>query len=403
MRRPVGIMVFVVGMAAGILLTVYLMRPSAVGGPGEIPTAAHASAVPSGGLRPPSGEVYIDPAMLQNLGVRSVAVQERSITESIHTTGYVDYDQRRLSQVNARISGWIQKLYVSYVGQAVVRGQRLLEIYSPELMLTEQDYLRARRLATGTANGAQSPVEEGRDLMAAAEDRLRLWAIPSSELRRLKTQGRVSETVPLDATASGVVTEIKAVEGAHIRAGDSLYTIADLSRVWVYADVYERELPQVRLGQPASLTSDALAGETRNGFVSYIYPVVNEQTRTVKVRLEFSNPHDELKPGMYVKATLIDDTPENMLAVPTEAVLNSGLRRIVILDVGDGHFRPREIKVGPEIGGYFEVRSGLHSGDRIVTSAQFLIDSESNLHEALNAMAPGGSLTAAPRATAAGR
>jgi membrane fusion protein, copper/silver efflux system len=400
MIRPIAIVIFAGGVAAGVMLSVLAIRPSAVREPAEIPTSAHADETTSKAPRRlPSGEVYIDPAMLQNLGVRSAAVEERSITESIHTTGYVDYDQRRLSQVNARISGWIQKLYVSYVGQAVVRGQKLLEIYSPELMLTEQDYLRARRLESESAKQGPTTEDEGHDLMAAAEDRLRLWGIPPSEMKRLRREGHASETVPLEANASGVVTEIKAVEGAHIRAGDSLYTIADLSRVWVYADVYERELPQVKLGQPASVTSDALAGKMRNGFVSYIYPVVNEQTRTVRVRLEFANPHGELKPGMYVKATLIDETPERTLAVPTEAVLNSGLRRIVILDLGGGHFRPREIKVGPEIGGYFAVESGLRPGDRVVTSAQFLIDSESNLHEALSAMAPAEPPAAEPRGT----
>jgi Cu(I)/Ag(I) efflux system membrane fusion protein len=404
MNRPVVIATFVGGVAAGIIVTALAMRPSVGPRPSTAPTPAHGSEPSSASRGQPSGDVYIDPAMLQNLGVRSAAVEERAIAESIHTTGYVDYDQRRLVQVNARISGWIQKLYVAYVGQMVARGQKLLEIYSPELMLTEQDYLRARRLESEAAKQGPTTLDEGRDLMVAAEDRLRLWAIPPSEFTRLKREGRVSETVPLEATAGGVVTEIKAVEGSHVKAGDSLYTIADLSRVWVYADVYERELPQVKLGQPATVTSDALAGKTLSGFVSYIYPAVNEQTRTVKVRLEFANPHGELKPGMYVKATLIDESRESTIAVPTEAVLNSGLRRIVIMDLGNGHFRPREITVGPEIGGYFAVLSGLRPGDRVVTSAQFLIDSESNLHEALTAMSPAETPSPAARpATASGR
>jgi Cu(I)/Ag(I) efflux system membrane fusion protein len=402
MNRPVALALFAGGLAAGIVLSVIAIRPGAVREPTEIPTAANADeAAPKPAQRTASGEVFIDPAMLQNLGVRSAPVEERSTTESIHTTGYVDYDQRRLSQVNARISGWIQKLYVAYVGQAVVHGEKLLEIYSPELMLTEQDYLRARRLVTEGVKQGPTTEDEGHDLMVAAEDRLRLWGIPPSELARVKREGHASETVPLEATASGVVTEIKAVEGAHVKAGDSLYTIADLSRVWVYADIYERELPLVKLGQPASVTSSALAGKMRSGFVSYIYPAVNDQTRTVRVRLEFENPRGELKPGMYVNATLIDQTPVRTLAVPTEAVLNSGLRRIVILDLGGGHFRPREIKVGPEIGGYFAVESGLRRGDRIVTSAQFLIDSESNLHEALSAMAPEQPPVATPRGAGA--
>jgi RND family efflux transporter MFP subunit len=333
-----------------------------------------------------SGDVYIDPAMLQNLGVRSVAAEQRVITESIRTTGYVDYDQEHVVNINARFSGWVEKLYVDYVGQQVSKGQRLLEVYSPELVLTEEDFLRSRRLATQTA-GNSAAQYDGHELMTAAESRLRLMGISRSEITRLQRTGEVSETVPLDSATNGVVTQIKTVEGAHIKAGDDLYTIADLSRVWVYADVYERELPKVKISQKAEVLSDALAGKVFRGTVAYIYPNVDEQTRTVRVRLEFLNPERLLKPGMYVKATLLDESPEKMLAVPTEAVLNSGVRHIVIVDKGGGHFEPREIRIGAESSGSYPVLSGLAQGQRVVTSAQFLIDSESNLHEALNAMA----------------
>jgi membrane fusion protein, copper/silver efflux system len=388
MRRAAIIATFALGLAAGVAIALLAIRPGAVTAPHEAVASPAPAARTTSASQPAAsaGEVYIDPAMVQNLGVRTAAVEPRTITESIHTTGYVDYDQRRVTEVNARISGWIEKLHVAYVGQEVARGQKLLEIYSPELMLTQQDYLRSRRLAADQA-GPEGPTRhDGRDLMTAAEDRLRLWGIPPSELKRLKEAGQVSETVPLEASAGGVVTECKAVEGAHVKAGDSLYTIADLSHVWIYADIYERELPRAHVGQPATVTSDALAGRVFTGKVTYIYPAVNEQTRTVKVRLEFANPHGDLKPGMYVKATLMDESPEKMLAVPTEAVLNSGLRRVVILALGDGRFRPREIEVGTESGGYFQVLGGLAQGDRVVTSAQFLIDSESNLHEAFDAM-----------------
>ncbi|HVA81799.1 MAG TPA: efflux RND transporter periplasmic adaptor subunit, partial [Candidatus Binataceae bacterium] len=202
----------------------------------------------------------------------------------------------------------------------------------------------------------------------------------------------------LEAPAGGVVTECKAVEGSYVKAGDSLYSIADLSRVWVYADIYERELPHTRVGQRAYITSDALGGRKLPGAVTYIYPAVSEQTRTTKVRLEFDNPRGDLKPGMYVSATLVDESALSALAAPAEAVLNSGLRKVVILDLGGGRFEPREISVGSESDGYVAVSEGLAPGDRVVTSAQFLIDSESNLHEALGAMSLTPQAAASPRA-----
>jgi RND family efflux transporter MFP subunit len=174
-----------------------------------------------------------------------------------------------------------------------------------------------------------------------------------------------------------------------VKAGAGLYTIADLSWVWVYADVYERELPLAMVGQRALVTTDALPGKSFEGRVAYIYPAVNEQTRTVRLRLEFANPSNQLRPGMYVKVTLLAETPRKVLAIPAEAVLDSGVRRIAIVALGHGHFMPREIAVGPESGGYVAVLSGLHEGEKVVSSAQFLIDSESNLSEALKTMEPG--------------
>ena len=333
--------------------------------------------------------VTIDPAMVQDLGVRTALVEPRVITAAIRTTGYVDYDQRLVTQVNARVSGWIEKLYVAYTGEAVRRGQDLLRIYSPELVLTQEDYLRARKLTDGDPAVGGSAVNDGTSLMAAARTRLSLWGIAPAQLAELDERGRPSETLPIEAPASGVVTDSKVVEGAYIKAGDSLYTIVNLSRVWVYADIYEREIPKVSIGQHAEVSGDALAGDTLEGIVAYIYPSVDLKTRTVQVRLELPNPGLKLRPGMYVTVTLLDEAPRQKLAVPSEAVLNSGVRQVVILSLGGGHYAPREVKIGAESDGYDEVLAGLDQGDRIVTSAQFLIDSESNLREALNAMAPG--------------
>jgi membrane fusion protein, copper/silver efflux system len=387
MNQRTALAVFAAGLAIGMLAVAMIHRQNVVTPGNREAVAALPAQTDSERARArESGDVYIDPAMVQNLGVRSVAVSPLVIAESIRTTGYVDYDQEHVVNINARISGWIEKLYIAYVGQQVQKGQRLLDIYSPELVLTEEDFLRSRRLA-GRTEGSSPAQSDGRELMSAARSRLRLMGISDSEVRRLEDSGEVSETIPLASAATGVITQIKAVEGAHVKAGDDLYTVADLSRVWVYADIYERELANVKVRQKADVTSDALAAKTFHGDVAYIYPNVNEQTRTVRVRLEFTNPERLLKPGMYVKTTLIDESPEKRLAIPTEAVLNSGVRHIVIVDKGQGHFEPREIVIGSESSGHYPVLSGLREGEQVVTSAQFLIDSESNLHEALAAMA----------------
>jgi len=336
--------------------------------------------------------------MMQNLGVRTALIEPRLITQSIRTTGYVDYDQRLVSQVNARVSGWIEKLYVAYAGQAVRRGETLLNLYSPELVLTQEDYLRANQLAAAEGEGqaGNQTRSDGLDLMSSAATRLRLWGIASSELRKLAKRGTPSETLPIESTSDGVVTESKVVEGSYVRVGDELYMIADLSRVWVYADIYESELPKVRTGQHAEVSADARPGLRFDGIVTYIYPSVNEQSRTVRVRLEFTNPGLALRPGMYVNVTLLDRASMRTLAVPAEAVLDSGVRKIVIIALGGGRFAPREIKLGTQSEDYFQVIDGLRLGERVVTSAQFLIDSESNLSEALNAM------TLSPAPSAAG-
>jgi RND family efflux transporter MFP subunit len=408
MRRPSMLAIFVAGLVLGVVMAAAglaglrrsaeappssvtqnapAVLPSLPRGTGTGSSAAHlAPATAPAAVR--DSEVWIDPSMLQNLGVRTTLVEPRVVTESIHTTGYVDYDQRLVSQVNARVNGWIEKLLVAYAGQPVRRGETLLEIYSPELVLTQEDYLRARQLADTPAEGADDNKarSDGSSLMSAAETRLRLWGIAPAELRKLAQRGKPSESVPIESPASGVVTESKVVEGAHVRAGDELYNIADLSRVWVYADIYERELPKVHTGQHAEVSLDALPGQRFDGVVTYIYPSVSEQSRTVRVRLEFYNPGLVLRPGMYIKVTLLHRAPSATLAVPAEAVLDSGVREIVIVALGDGHFQPREIKTGTQSESYFQVLSGLQQGERVVTSAQFLIDSESNLSETLSAM-----------------
>ena len=398
MKRPSMIALFAAGLAIGVVLAAAFFER--LGPAGAIARDVPADAQSRPAVDAHANEVRIDPAMVQDLGVRTTGVEPRTLTESIRTTGYVDYDQRLMVKVNARVSGWVQKLYVAYAGQPVRRGQTLLDIYSPELVLTQEDYLRARQLSheDGGDNGAGG---DGAALMSAAETRLRLWGISPAELRKLAQRGAPSESIPIESPASGVVTESKVVEGAHVRSGDDLYTIADLSHVWVYADIYESELPKAHIGQRAEVTTDALPGRHFTGLITYVYPSVSEQSRTVRMRMEFANSGLALRPGMYVEATLRHSAAAPALAVPAEAVLDSGVRRVVVVARDGGHFEPREIKVGAQSEGYFPVLAGLSPGERVVTSAQFLIDSESNLREALNAMTLSASTLppAAPRAT----
>jgi RND family efflux transporter MFP subunit len=398
MKRPSLLAIFAAGLVLGIVSSaVVLQHLMSAGGAPAAPAAHEASASDQRAALAPArhdagagaaarGEIRIDPAMLQNLGVRTTLVEPRIVTESIRTTGYVDYDQRLVSQVNARVSGWIEKLYVAYIGQPVRRGETLLSLYSPELVLTQEDYLRARQLAAAAGDRESQTRSDGSDLMSAAATRLRLWGIAPAELRKLARRGTPSETLPIESPSGGVVTESKVVEGAYVRAGDELYAIADLSQVWIYADIYESELPKVRTNQHAEVSVDALPGQRFDGVVTYIYPSVSEQSRTVRVRLEFSNPGLALRPGMYVNVTLLDSGSAPTLTVPVEAVLDSGVRKVVIVALGDGRFAPREVRVGTQSEGYCQVLHGLTQGERVVTSAQFLIDSESNLSEAFSAM-----------------
>lgn len=389
MKQSSTLWIFVGGIAAGTLLSTMLYRHVSVTQSHEAAATRTHESLNSTPKPTPRGDVFVDPAMLQNLGVRSATVEEREITGTIRTTGDVDYNQLSVTQVNARIGGWVQKLYVAYVGQEVRRGQRLLDIYSPELLLTQEDYLRSRQLAKEHSAPGQAEID-AKGLMAAAAERLKLLGVAQSDINRLERSGVASEYVPIQAPAGGVVTDAQVVEGSYVKPGASLYTIANLGSVWVYADIYERELPMASIGQKATVMTDALPGRLFHGRVTYIYPSVNPQTRTIRVRLEFANPRNELRPGMYVQVTLHSSSSQKVVAVPAEAVLNSGIRRIVIIDLGAGHFMPRQIRVGAESNGYYPVYEGLKPGERIVLSSQFLIDSESNLSETLNAMSLDG-------------
>lgn len=333
------------------------------------------------------GAVRIDPATVQNIGVKTTTVQRQVLKRTIRTVGRVDYDETLLTDVNTKVAGWVEKLYVDYTGQKVRKGQRLLEIYSPELVAAQEEYLTALDYHRRIASGSTEDVEKGaRDLLSSARQRLLYWDITEDQIRDLEKTRSVQRTMVLHSPQQGVVVHKAVYDGAHIKAGEHLYRIADLSRVWVYADVYEYELPWLKEGQSAEVELSYQPGKVYRGEVTYIYPFLDSKTRTVKVRMAFENPDGSLKPEMYANVRIRPEVSKDALVVPMQAVIRSGERNVVIRALGDGRFMPRNVVTGVEADGVLEVLKGLEEGDRIVTSAQFLIDSESNLKAALTTM-----------------
>lgn len=333
----------------------------------------------------PEGTVVIDAATVQNIGVRTTPVERRDLARSIRAVGRVAYDERRVAHVHTKIQGWVERLFIDFVGQEVERGQPLLEIYSPELVATQEELLLAARYRDATRDSPFDDVRGGGEsLFEATQRRLALWDIPKRDIQRLLRTGHVKRTLTLYAPASGVVTQLGVRSGMEVTPHSNLYTIADLSKVWVLADVYEYELPWLELGQMATLELSYLPGEHMQGELTYIAPFLDPKTRTTEVRLELDNAAGKLKPEMFGNAVIVGTPRPNVLAVPADAVIRSGTRTLAIVSRGEGRFEPRDVELGLDTGeGWLEVRKGLDEGERVVVSSQFLIDSESNLQEAV--------------------
>lgn len=330
------------------------------------------------------GGVRIDPVLVQSMGVRLARVERRDLSRTIRAVGRVAYDERRVSHVYTKVQGWVEKLHIDYEGQLVKRGQPLLEIYSPELVATQEELLVAARYRDQTSASPFEDVEKGgANLFEATRRRLELWDIPDRDIDRLLETEAIRKHLTLYSPAKGVVTHLMVREGMEVGPNQNLYTIADLSRVWVYADVYEYELPWVAVGQQGVVELSYMPGTAFEGTVTYIYPYLDPKTRTVRVRLEMDNPERVLKPDMFANVRIQAQTRRGTLAVPDEAVLRSGQRSLVIVALRGGRFDPRQVTLGIDSGdGWLEVREGLAEGEQIVTSGQFLIDSESRLREA---------------------
>ncbi len=333
------------------------------------------------------GAIQIDPVTVQNMGVRTAPVERRSLSREIRTVGRVDYNEKRVKHVHTKMKGWVESLSVDFTGEEVKKGAPLLSIYSPELVSTQEEYLLALKYKKSLGQSTIESIAEGADsLLASTRKRLELWDITPRQIAALERRGSVKKTLTLHSPTKGVVTHKMVQEGMYVEPGMNLYTIADISQVWVYADIYEYELPWLRVGQEAEMTLSYLRGRTFQGRITYIYPFLDKKTRTVKVRMEFDNPDWELKPDMYANVKVQSVVSEATLVVPVEAVLRSGERDVVIVMKESGKFLPRNVQIGAEGEGYYQILSGLDEGDQVVTSAQFLIDSESKLKEAINKM-----------------
>ena len=329
------------------------------------------------------GTVQISPEKQQLIGVKIGTAEMKPLEKVIRTVGRVDYDEKRIVTVSPKIGGWIEDLFVDFTGKYVMKGEPLLTIYSPELVSTQEEYLIALRAKRDLG---KSPFPEvagsGYSLAESAKRRLKLWDITDDQIRILEETGQPRKTLTLYSPFSGFVLEKAAYNGMNVMPGIALFKLADLSVVWLYADIYEYELPFIRLGQQASIQLSYIPGEIFTGKAVYIYPSLNPETRTAKVRFEFPNTHGKLKPEMYANVEIKVHLGQK-LAVPEGAIIDTGLRQMAIVDKGSGYFEPREVKVGAKVDDYYEVIKGLKAGERVVTSANFLIDSESKLKEAL--------------------
>lgn len=342
---------------------------------------------PMKGTGSAEGVVEIDPVTIQNIGVRTATVAVERLARRVRTTGHFEADEQSRTAVSPRIGGWVEQLHVDYEGARVAKGQPLLAIYSPELVTTQEEYLlalRNRQRLDGTPAAA-----DAQRLVDAARRRLAYWDVSEAQIERLEQTGRPQKAVTLYAPASGTVSAKQVVEGQQVMAGQTLMELANLSRLWLMVDVYEQDLAWVDVGTEAVVELPYAPGRQVVGRVDYVYDTLDPVARTARARVTVPNPDLALKPGMYATVTLVGGQAEPQPVIPEEALIQTGERALVVLALGEGRFRPIEVVPGLQADGRVQVLSGLSGGEEIVTSAQFLIDSEARLKSAVNAMMSG--------------
>lgn len=357
-----------------------------------------AGGVPAGSLPEGYGALASGAETLRLAGVRTSPARSERIARSVRTVGIVVPDESRIRRVQAKIDGYVEKLFVNATGQAVRKGQPLLSLYSPELLASQQEYAKARETAKKFSASASSDVRAlGDELLEASRRRLELFDVPASAIAELERTGKPTRTVTLVAPVSGYVTGKEVFEGTKAGPGMELLTVTDLSRVWIEADLYETEAASARVGMPATLTLPSDPGVRLKGRVAFVYPVLTPDSRTLKVRFEFPNPGMKLKPQMYADVS-IDMAAATGVTIDDSAIIDTGVRRIVFVETGAGTFEPREVTVGVRGDGKAQVLSGVKEGERVAIGANFLLDSESRMRAALTKMT--GAPAAAPASPA---
>jgi Cu(I)/Ag(I) efflux system membrane fusion protein/cobalt-zinc-cadmium efflux system membrane fusion protein len=354
----------------------------------------------AGKEKEPASTIRIDPVTIQNMGVRLARVARKPLLKHIRTVGNITYDETRIYTVNTKFNGWIEKLYVDFVGTKVKKGQPLFDIYSPELVTAQEEYLLALQQQASLSSSAYPSIREGAErLLNASRTRLRYWDVTENQIKEIERSGKSRKTVTIHSPATGVVFKKLAFKGHYVKAGMHQYEIADLSTVWVDVDIYEYELPWVREGMEAEMELPYIPGKRLHGKVLYIYPYLEAKTRTAKLRLQFANTDYQLKPDMYANIYLNAIAAKDSLVIPQEAVIDSGVRKVVFVSLGKGKFQPREVELGIEgKDNEFQVLKGLTEGEEIVVSGQFMLDSESRLREAIQKMLEVRAVTSEPSA-----
>ena len=331
--------------------------------------------------------VKIDPTTVQNMGVTTALVEERILAKEIRTSAMIENNETSVYIVNTKIMGYIEKLYVDFTGQSVKKGQPLLSIYSPDLVSTQEEYLQARGYAQGLSGGSQVAQAGAQDLVESAKRRLRNWDISEAQIDSLAQRGIPQKSMVIYASSSGVVLEKMVIAGQNVTPGMPLYKIADLSKVWAMANIYQEDIAYVKVGMNAEVELSSIPGKLFKGKVQFISPVLDETSKTAQIRIEIPNTPDYLiKPQMFASVKILSPITIHGIAIPEQSVIHTGNRSVVIISQGNGYFKPQEVKLGATAEGYVQVLVGLKEGQTIVTSSQFLIDSESNLKTAINKM-----------------
>ena len=341
--------------------------------PGKSPMGMELVPVYAGEAGGDGSRVTIAPEVVQNLGVRTAVAERSKLWRGIDTVGYVDYDESKVSHIHLRTEGWIEDLVVESEGERVSKGQRLFNLYSPELVNAQEEFVQALKVGN-------------KGLISASRSRLKALGVPDSQTKRVEKERKARQTIPIYAPQDGVVSSLSVREGMYIKPATRVMSLADLSSVWLLAEVFERQADWVTVGQPAEVSLAFLPGRTWEGKVEYIYPSLDPKTRTLKARLRFPNPDESLKPNMYANVKIYGGPKNDVVVVPIEALIRTGRQERVILALGEGRFESRPVRAGIESGDWVEIIEGVEAGEQIVVSGQFLIDSEASLKASMMRM-----------------